>query len=28
MFSPSLDSGAPMSADERPLRLEKEEPKG
>ena len=23
MFSPSLDGGAPMSADERPFRLEK-----
>jgi len=28
MFSSSLDGGAPMSADERPLRLEKREPKG
>ena len=26
MFSPSLDGGAPMSADERPFRLEKGEP--
>jgi hypothetical protein len=27
MFSPPLDGGAPMSADERPFRLEKGEPK-
>jgi hypothetical protein len=27
MFPGSLDGGAPMSADERPFRLEKREPK-